>query len=86
VGPAVTTDDGVNGDILALNAGAMDSLLRVHLPRSICALFHDESECHRHSACVFCHTPTNLTTYCYPAEDFLPAEYVSYLLTDRVKC
>jgi len=82
VGPAVIA----GGDIFVLNAGGVDSLLRVHLPPNVCALFNDEAECHKLSGCVFCNTASqiNLTSsYCYPATDSPPAEeYVNYLLTD----
>jgi len=68
------------GEVFVLNAHMADTLLRIHLPASVCRLFDDsELDCSDNAACVFCADAANQTR-CYAATQQPPAGYV-YLLT-----
>jgi len=78
LGPAVSTDAG--SEVFALSAAAIDSLLHVQLPASVCSLFVAEAQCHQYHSCVFCaHADADALnqSFCYAFDDVLPAGYDS---------
>jgi len=83
MGPAV---GGARGEIYAVNAWTSDTLLRVHLPRSICRLMdNDEAECRASHGCLWCINDTRNETYCLPADTQPPLPGYACLLTTVVK-